>query len=235
MDGLTVSAVARRSGVPASTVRFYEQEGLLPARRSPSGYRLYDDVDVERLAFIGSAKSLGLPLPEIRRILEPWQHGRCADVRHELLPLVERRTAETRERIRELERFAERLTRARAQLEAIETDGPCEPSCASVGRPGSVAIACSLDGTDLQVRLRRWHDVLVAVSARRAIPGGVALTFDREQLDLAALAELARAEADCCPFLDLTLHVGPPPRLDARAPEEALVLVHELFGAPDPR
>jgi MerR family transcriptional regulator, copper efflux regulator len=63
MDGLKVSELAGRTGVPASTVRFYDAEGLLSARRSSSGYRLYDDSAVERLRFIGTAKSLGLPLP----------------------------------------------------------------------------------------------------------------------------------------------------------------------------
>ncbi|PVY96923.1 MerR family transcriptional regulator [Actinomycetospora cinnamomea] len=249
MDGLKVSELAGRSGVPASTVRFYEQEGLLPARRSPAGYRLYDDVAVDRLAFIGTAKSLGLPLPEIRRLLEPWQHGQCSDVQRELLPLVEQRIAETRERVRELTAFADRLARAHAQLEAIERAGPCDPSCAFLGRaetvvgpalrslpladrPGDDVIACDLAPGDREDRAQHWRDVLAAATHRVAIPGGVQLTFDGERLRLAALAELAASEAQCCRFFDLTLHLGSPVRLDARAPEHALVLVHELFGEP---
>jgi MerR family copper efflux transcriptional regulator len=243
-----VSELARRSGVPASTVRYYEQEGLLPARRSPSGYRLYDEVAVDRLAFIGTAKSLGLPLPEIRQLLEPWQHGECSDVQHELLPSVERRMAETRDRIRELSVFAERLSRAHAQLEAIDREGPCDPSCALLGRPETVAgpvlsslpvgesaddavIACSLDGADREARVAHWRAALSAATAREAIPGGVQLTFDRARLRLADLVELAEAEARCCSFVDLVVHIGPPVRLDATAPEHGLALVHELFGA----
>lgn len=249
MDGLRVSELAARSGVPGSTVRYYEQEGLLPARRSPAGYRLYDEVDVDRLAFIGTAKSLGLPLPEIRRLLEPWQHGTCSDVQHELVPLVERRIAETRDRIRELAAFADRLARAHAQLEAIERDGPCDPSCVFLGRTESVVgpvldalpvadvsgrdvIACGLDGPEREARVGRWREVLAAVTDRAAVPGGVALTFDSSRLRPAELAELAWSEAECCGFLDLTLHLGPPARLDVRAPDDALVLVHELFGEP---
>ncbi|MDF2979945.1 MAG: putative MerR-family transcriptional regulator [Actinomycetospora sp.] len=252
MNGLTVSQLARRSGVPASTVRFYEQEGLLPARRSPSGYRLYDEVAVDRLAFIGTAKSLGLPLPEIRRLLEPWQHGECSDVQHELLPLVEQRTAETRDRIRELRGFADRLSRARAQLEAIERQGPCDASCALLGREetvvgpvlaslplaesaGDADIACGLDEADREARAAQWREVLSAATARAAIPGGVRLTFDRARLRLTDLVELAEAESRCCSFVDLVVHIGPPVRLDARAPEHALPLVHELFGSPDPQ
>ena len=134
MDGLKVSELARRSGVPATTVRFYDAEGLLPARRSSSGYRLYDEAAVERLSFIGTAKSLGLPLTEIRRLLEPWEHGLCRDVQSELAPLLEQRITETHHRIDELRAFAARLVRACDQLAAIERIGPCDPSCAFLGR-----------------------------------------------------------------------------------------------------
>ncbi|MFM9700927.1 MerR family transcriptional regulator [Streptomyces europaeiscabiei] len=61
-----ISQLAERSGVPATTLRFYEDAGLLPADRTPSGYRVYGEDAVERLAFISSAKLLGLALNEIR-------------------------------------------------------------------------------------------------------------------------------------------------------------------------
>lgn len=241
MDGLTVSELARRSGVPATTVRYYDGQGLLRARRSAAGYRLFDDVAVDRLAFIGTAESLGLPLPEIRGLLEPWQHGRCSDVQRELAPLIERRLAETRGRVRELDGLVDRLARAHAHLELIDRDGPCDPSCAFLGRTGPapvspprehVVIACALGDADRAERVARWHDALAGVTGRVAIPGGVRLTFDRAAVDLGALAELADAESRCCAFLELSLHLGPPPRLDATAPADALVVVHELFGEP---
>jgi hypothetical protein len=75
--------------------------------------------------------------------------------------------------------------------------------------------------------------VLVAVSCRDAIPGGVRLHFTPEHLRIGRLAELAAAEAACCAFFDLSLHLGPP-TLEVRAPDDAQVLVHELFGAPSP-
>ena len=248
---MKVSELAGRSGVPASTVRYYEQEGLLPARRSSAGYRLYDEPAVDRLAFIGTAKTLGLPLPKIRRLLEPWQHGQCSDVQRALLPLVERRSTETRDRIRELEAFADRLDRAHTQLEAIERDGPCDPSCALLGRTESVAgpvltslpivaptgiseaIACSLEAGDREDRAEHWRRVLALVTERTAIPGGVKLTFAPD-LPIGELAELAASETECCSFFQLSLHLGPPVRLDAQAPDEGLALVHELFGEPTP-
>jgi MerR family transcriptional regulator, copper efflux regulator len=129
MDGLIISELARRSGVPTTTLRFYDQEGLLPARRSPAGYRLYDDSAVDRLAFITTAKSLGLQLPEIRQLLHTWQDGFCAQVQGELGPLLAQRIAQIHERIAELQAFAARLHQAQEQLSSIDRDGPCDPAC----------------------------------------------------------------------------------------------------------
>ena len=249
---MTVSELARRCGVPASTVRYYDDRGLLSARRSSSGYRLYDDSATDRLAFIGTAKTLGLPLSEIRRLLEPWQHGLCADVQDQLAPLLDRRVAETHERIAELRLFADRLARAREQLADIDREGPCDPSCTFLGRDRPAAppmtlasirqapatepdeIACTLGASERADRAAAWGAVLAGVAGRTSIPGGVRLTFDPDRADIGRLAELAASEADCCRFFDLTLHLGRPPTLDARAPDDALVLVHELFGEPAP-
>ena len=64
MEGLWVSQLASLSGVPATTLRFYEQEGLLPAQRTSSGYRIYGPTAVDRLAFFSTGKHLGLPLAQ---------------------------------------------------------------------------------------------------------------------------------------------------------------------------
>lgn len=247
VDGLKVSELAGRTGVPASTVRYYDTEGLLPARRSESGYRLYDDTAVERLAFIGTAKSLGLPLPEIRRLLDPWEHGLCTDVQGELDPLLERHLADTEERISALRDFAARLQRARHQLAAIDRDGPCDPSCAFLGQERRTTalrelplapsdhqpIACTLTGADRAERAERWRCALEPVTTRTAIDGGVRLGFDPARARLGELGELAAAESGCCAFFDITLRFADPPTMEVRAPADALVLVHELFGEPD--
>lgn len=83
-----ISQLTERTGVPATTLRFYEQQGLLPAQRSPAGYRLYDDSAVDRLGFIGAGKHLGLPLEEIRELLGVWESGLCVQVQDRLRPLL---------------------------------------------------------------------------------------------------------------------------------------------------
>jgi DNA-binding transcriptional MerR regulator len=78
MDAMWISQLAERTGVSASTLRFYEKEGLLAAGRTSAGYRVYGQDAVERLAFIKTAKHLGLPLEEIADLLAAWEAGTCA-------------------------------------------------------------------------------------------------------------------------------------------------------------
>ncbi|WP_437882553.1 MerR family DNA-binding protein [Pseudomonas sp. LRF_L74] len=72
---LTIGALSRDSGVNLETIRFYERSGLLPApKRSASGYRHYESVDVRRLRFIRRGRELGFSLEEIRSLLDLAAH-----------------------------------------------------------------------------------------------------------------------------------------------------------------
>jgi DNA-binding transcriptional MerR regulator len=84
---LRIGELARRTGVTAKAIRFYEAKGVLPApSRGANGYRLYADETVETLAFIKRAVGLGLTLAEIKDIIAIRRGGRppCAHV-HQLL------------------------------------------------------------------------------------------------------------------------------------------------------
>ncbi len=64
-----IGEACRRCGVSARTIRYYEEVGLLPGvRRRSSGRRVYGPDELERLAFIGRLKKLGLTLAEIREL-----------------------------------------------------------------------------------------------------------------------------------------------------------------------
>jgi DNA-binding transcriptional MerR regulator len=79
----TIGALSRQSRVSIDSVRFYELEGLLrPAGKTPSGYRLYTESAVRRLAFIRRAQEYGFSLSEIRGLLELRRSGQscCDDV-----------------------------------------------------------------------------------------------------------------------------------------------------------
>ncbi len=80
---LQLGEAARQLGLNPQTLYFYERIGLIPPpQRTPAGYRLFSPTDLERLVFIGRAKTLGLSLDDIKEILELKQ-GRsltCAAV-----------------------------------------------------------------------------------------------------------------------------------------------------------
>ncbi len=118
MPQLQIGKLAAEFGLNPKTIRYYEEIGLLPPpQRSPSGYRLYDDVARERLRFIGKAKAIGLMLEEIREILELQRDGErpCEHV----LTLLDQKLAAVDEQLRVLADFRQELLALRE--EAVET------------------------------------------------------------------------------------------------------------------
>ena len=72
---LKIGELAKKSGCPVVTIRYYEKEGLLPEPdRSGSNYRLYDEADMERLRFIRHCRRHGMKLAEIRELLAFRDH-----------------------------------------------------------------------------------------------------------------------------------------------------------------
>jgi DNA-binding transcriptional MerR regulator len=105
---LKIGEVSKRSGVGVEALRFYEKGGLLDSpSRTYSGYRVYGEEVLERLAFIKRAQALGFSLDEIRRIIDDARKGEspCDEVRE----IVRRRLAELDERMRELRLYRKEL------------------------------------------------------------------------------------------------------------------------------
>lgn len=218
--------------MPATTLRYYESAGLLPADRSPSGYRLYGEPAVERLGFIAAGKRLGLPLAEIGGLLRVWEGGACAQVKAELRPRLDARLAEADHRREEIAGFAATLRAAIAHLDALpDRSAPCDPGCAflTLEPPASAApVACSLSGEGVHERVEDWRRALDGAT-RTPLPGGWRLTVPIARL--ARIAGLAAAEQRCCPFIDFHLHLDDPHlHVQARAPEAGQALLTDLFG-----
>ncbi|WP_327370702.1 MerR family transcriptional regulator [Streptomyces sp. NBC_01217] len=261
MSTLRISQLAERCGVPASTLRFYETAGLLPAERTASGYRLYDEESVERLAFISSAKLLGLALEDIRDLLDVRDAGVCAAVRARMVPLVADRIADADRRAGELTAFSARLADVHERLAGPAPSGACGPDCGCTSdneAPGPVLVelsptrppatspvpaeageswrqapvACTLGGDELGERTEQWRALIARATGREEVSDGVRLTFPSTPALAAELAALAAAEQGCCAFFDFSLHLSPASlALTVRAPEAAGSLLADLFGA----
>jgi MerR family redox-sensitive transcriptional activator SoxR len=76
MAFLSIGEVAVRAGVSASTLRYYEREGLIAADRSDGGQRRYPREVLRRIAFIRVAQRVGLSLEEIQDALASLPHAR---------------------------------------------------------------------------------------------------------------------------------------------------------------
>ena len=108
-DLLTIGEVARRSGVAASALRFYEERGLIASERAGSGHRRYPRPVLRRIAFIVFAQRVGLTLDEIATELARLPPDR-APARDDWSRLSSTWTERIDDRIAELQRLKAGLT-----------------------------------------------------------------------------------------------------------------------------
>ena len=230
-NGLRIADVSLRSGFTPATLRYYEEIGLLPPpSRTDAGYRMYDERTLERLAFIARAKQLGCTLGEVADLTVAWDGGQCGPVQDRLRTVVAAKVADAHARIVELMALTAELRQAAAALERHRPEGPCDERCGCT-TTSEPAIACTLDVESMAGRLEDWNRLLGFVTARSAIDGGVRLELDAGA-PLDEVARLTVAEQECCRFFSFSLTVdGRGFGLEVRAPDDALPVVHGLFGS----
>jgi MerR family redox-sensitive transcriptional activator SoxR len=109
MSGLlTIGQVARRSGVAASALRYYDERGLIASERAGSGHRRYPRAVLRRIAFIVFAQRVGLTLEEIGAELARLPDG-SAPTRRDWARLSRTWSARIEDRIAELQRLKDGL------------------------------------------------------------------------------------------------------------------------------
>ncbi|MFI1920001.1 MerR family transcriptional regulator [Nocardia sp. NPDC020380] len=230
---MRISELADRTAVPASTLRFYESAGLLPADRTANGYRSYGPDALERLEFIGAAKGLGLSLEDIGELLPIWQDGPCARVKAELRPRLRARLDQAEGRLAELRSFIATLYTALERLDGQpDRDERCDAECCFPAVESaewqSAPIACTLGDGDRTERAERWQ-VALDGGTRTEIPDGLRVTVPADRAGM--IAELAVAEQQCCAFFDFRLHLdGPAVQLEIRTPGAGVAMLAELFA-----
>ena len=71
--------MAHRSGVPVSTIHFYEAEGLIESWRTPANHRRYDRRELRRVAIARVAQTVGVSLSEVKEVLDRVPRGKAVD------------------------------------------------------------------------------------------------------------------------------------------------------------
>jgi len=99
---MNIGDVARLSGLPAKTIRYYEDIGLITPDRSGNGYRDFAEQDLHRLAFLGRARALGFTIEDCRGLLALYQDRERASaevkaIAEEHLAHIDRKLAELKE------------------------------------------------------------------------------------------------------------------------------------------
>ncbi|MCX7305814.1 MAG: Cu(I)-responsive transcriptional regulator [Hyphomicrobiales bacterium] len=135
---MNVGVAARRTGLPAKTIRYYEEIGLVAPERAANGYRDYSSEDLHRLAFLRRARSLGFSIEDCRHLMALYgDKGRAS---HDVRALAKGHVVAIEHKVHALQSM-------RATLEKLidACHGDSRPDCpilddiAGEPRPGRIA------------------------------------------------------------------------------------------------
>lgn len=133
---IQIGALARRTGTNIETIRFYERIGILvEPRRADNGRRLYDEGQVEQLAFVRRTRALGFSLDEVRALLAlaASRNVDCSEVKG----MARRHLDEVTAKIADLVTMQAALAKLVAQCEAGDQSG-CPMITTLFGRRTSI-------------------------------------------------------------------------------------------------
>lgn len=128
---MNISAASKTAGLPARTVRYYADIGLVPApARSDAGYRSYDDASARKLVFVRRAREFGFTISECRELLGLYEDRQrsSADVKR----IAAGRLQEIAEKQRELQSLHDELAHL---VDACKGDD--RPDCPIIDSLGS--------------------------------------------------------------------------------------------------
>lgn len=119
---MNIGEAADTTGLPAKTIRYYEDIGLIKPARAANGYRDYGNKDVHRLAFIQRSRSLGFTIDECRSLLSLYEDKARASSDVKALAM---------DKIREIDRKLEELKSLRGTLKMLadHCHGDDRPDC----------------------------------------------------------------------------------------------------------
>ena len=125
---MEIRALAELTGVPAKTIRYYEEIDLLPSpARKPNGYREYSEVDVDRLKLVAGARRLEFTLDDIKEILDlrDRQIAPCGVLLH----MLDNKAQEINQRISELKALEKDLKQLSSLGRTFPTDDVQGKNC----------------------------------------------------------------------------------------------------------
>jgi MerR family copper efflux transcriptional regulator len=119
---MNIGDAASRSGLPAKTIRYYEEIGLIDPARAGNGYRDYSLEDIHRLAFLKRARDLGFSIEDCRQLMALYHDRSRAS--HDVRAIAEAHVAAIEEKLRALQSM-----RATLQTLIHACHGDDRPDC----------------------------------------------------------------------------------------------------------
>ena len=120
---MQIKELSQATGVDVETIRFYEKQGLLPTpARRENGYRVYEAVHLERLAFIRHCRALDMPLLDVKRLLGLVEASE--ENLGEVDVLVDQQLVRVRARLKSMRALEKQLLQLRARCSGTH-DGHC--------------------------------------------------------------------------------------------------------------
>ncbi|MEM6587463.1 MAG: Cu(I)-responsive transcriptional regulator [Pseudomonadota bacterium] len=98
---MNIGQIANETGLPAKTLRYYEEIGLIQPGRDANGYRVFTQADAHKLIFLGRARALGFSIEECRKLLALYEDKDRAS--SDVKALAQGHLSDIEEKIRQLE------------------------------------------------------------------------------------------------------------------------------------
>jgi len=128
----SIGQVAKAVGLPSKTIRFYEDSGIIaPAARTENGYRSYSKSAIEELKVIKYARDLGLPLHEIKKLMQGCELHGCHHSKDYLHTYIGDYLSLIDGKIQELEELKTRLENFRFDM-SNEQCNPGDEYCCNI-------------------------------------------------------------------------------------------------------
>jgi len=119
---MNISNAAEQSGLPAKTIRYYEEIGLVCPGRASNGYRAYRESDIHKLKFLQRARSLGFSVEDCRQLLSLYENRNRASA--DVKKLAQARLDEIDQKLNQLNSLRDTL----AAL-IVACRGDARPDC----------------------------------------------------------------------------------------------------------
>ena len=103
----TISEAAEKTGLPPSTIRFYDKEGLLPNIKRKNGIRVFEDMDLRLMGLLTCLKNTGMPIKRIRDYVELTSKG--DDTLRERYEIIKAQRQFVLDQIEQLQYYLEEL------------------------------------------------------------------------------------------------------------------------------